>query len=79
MSQHDAPEVREEAPYKEIVTENHQHMATATAPTSNHVIDSLDKELIILQKRNQLIELQNKRTQLMEQTPMSFNPKYPVM
>ena len=53
----------------------------ATAPASSHVLDSLDEELAILQKRNQLIELQNRRTQLMEQAPMSFNPgnKYPVM
>ena len=55
------------------------NMTPATAPTSNHVIDTLDEELIILQKRNQIIELQNKRTKLMELTPMSYNPKYPVM
>ena len=58
-------------------------MTPASASTTSHMIDTLDEELMILQKKNQIIELQNKRASLMELTPMSYNPsynpKYPVM
>ena len=53
----------------------------ATAPAPSHVLDSMDEEIATLQKRNQLIELQQRRSQLMEQVPMRVSPgnKYPVM
>ena len=59
--------------------------ATASAPS--HLLDPMDEEIAALQKRNQLIELQQRRSQLMananlEQVPMRANPgsnKYPVM
>ena len=58
-------------------------MTPASATTNNHMIETLDEELLILQKKNAIIELQNKRASLMELTPMaynpSYNPKYPVM
>ena len=58
-------------------------MTPASATTNNHMIETLDEELLILQKKNQIIELQNKRASLMELTPLSYNPsynsKYPVM
>ena len=54
---------------------------TATAPAPSHLLDTMDEEIAALQKRNQLIELQQRRSQLMEQVPMRVNPgnKYPVM
>ena len=58
---------------------------TATAPAPSHLLDPMDEEIAALQKRNQLIELQQRRLQLManlEQVPMRANPgsnKYPVM
>ena len=54
---------------------------TATAPAPSHLLDTMDEEIAALQKRNQLIELQQRRSQLMEQVPMRANPgnKYPVM
>ena len=59
--------------------------ATASAPS--HLPDPMDEEIAALQKRNQLIELQQRRSQLMananlEQGPMRAIPgsnKYPVM
>ena len=59
--------------------------ATASAPS--HLLDPMDEEIAALQKRNQLIKLQQRRSQLMananlEQVPMRANPgsnKYPVM
>ena len=56
--------------------------ATTTTTTNNPMIESLDEELLILQKKNAIIELQNKRASLMELTPaaynLPYNPKYPV-
>ena len=60
---------------------------TATASAPSHLLDPMDEEIAALQKRNQLIELQQRRSQLMananlEQVPMRANPgsnKYPVM
>ena len=59
--------------------------ATASAPS--HLLDPMDEEIAALQKRNQLIELQQRQSQLMananlEQVPMRAIPgsnKYPVM
>ena len=59
--------------------------ATASAPS--HLPDPMDEEIAALQKRNQLIELQQRRSQLMananlEQGSMRAIPgnnKYPVM
>ena len=70
-------------PQQQAPTSTSITMTPASASTTNHVIDTLDEELMILQKKNQIIELQNKRASLMELTPMSYNssynPKYPVM
>ena len=75
-------------PPTSVSTNSQQHPSTstainkmATAPAPSHMLDSMDEEIATLQKRNQLIEFQNRRSQLMEQAPMTFSPgnKYPVM
>ena len=62
-----------------------KHGSTASAPS--HLPDPMDEEIAALQKRNQLIELQQRHSQLMananlEQGSMRAIPgsnKYPVM
>ena len=70
-------------PQQQALTSTSITMTPASASTTSHMIDTLDEELLILQKKNQIIELQNKRASLMELTPLSYNPsynpKYPVM
>ena len=56
--------------------------ATTTTTTNNPMIESLDEELLILQKKNAIIKLQKERASIMELTPaaynLPYNPKYPV-
>ena len=55
---------------------------TTTTTTNNPMLESLDEELLILQKKNAIIKLQKERASIMELTPASYNlpynPKYPV-
>ena len=54
----------------------------ATTTTNNPMLESLDEELLILQKKNAIIKLQKERASIMELTPaaynLPYNPKYPV-
>ena len=71
LSQHDLPA----APVN-VDSDQHDGNCPGSQPRAR-----LHEEIATLQKRNQLIELQNRRSQLMEQAPMTFSPgnKYPVM
>ena len=55
---------------------------TTTTTTNNPMLESLDEELLILQKKNAIIKLQKERASIMELTPaaynLPYNPKYPV-
>ena len=46
------------------------------------ILESLNEELLILQKKNEIIKLQKERASIMELTPaaynLPYNPKYPV-
>ena len=82
MHMHQPPAI----PSNQLCTSTAINMPTiASAP--NQLPDPMDEEIAALQKRNQLIELQQRRSQLMantnlEQGPMRAIPgnnKYPVM
>ena len=53
---------------------------TTTTTTANPILDGLNEELLILQKKNEIIKLQKDRASLMELTPynLPYNPKYPA-
>ena len=55
---------------------------TTTTTTANPILESLNEELLILQKKNEIIKLQKERASIMELTPatynLPYNPKYPV-
>ena len=55
---------------------------TTTTTTTNPMLESLNEELLILQKKNEIIKLQKERASIMELTPaaynLPYNPKYPV-
>ena len=55
---------------------------TTTTTTANPILEGLNEELLILQKKNEIIKLQKERASIMELTPatynLPYNPKYPV-
>ena len=55
-------------------------MPATTTTTANPILDGLNEELLILQKKNEIIKLQKDRASLMELTPynLPYNPKYPA-
>ena len=57
-------------------------MPATTTTTANPILDGLNEELLILQKKNEIIKLQKERASIMELTPatynLPYNPKYPV-
>ena len=73
-------------PSNQLCTSTAINMA-ATASAPSHLPDPMDEEIAAVQKQNQLIELQQRRSQLMananlEQGSMRAIPgnnKYPVM
>ena len=55
-------------------------MPATTTTTANPILEGLNEELLILQKKNEIIKLQKDRASLMELTPynLPYNPKYPA-
>ena len=55
-------------------------MPATTTTTANPILDGLNEELLILQKKNEIIKLQKERASIMELTPynLPYNPKYPA-
>ena len=55
-------------------------MPATTTTSANPILDGLNEELLILQKKNEIIKLQKDRASLMELTPynLPYNPKYPA-
>ena len=55
-------------------------MPATTTTTANPILDGLNEELLILQKKNEIIKLQKDRASLMDLTPynLPYNPKYPA-
>ena len=53
---------------------------TTTTTTANPILEGLNEELLILQKKNEIIKLQKERASIMELTPynLPYNPKYPA-
>ena len=55
-------------------------MPATTTTTANPILEGLNEELLILQKKNEIIKLQKERASIMELTPynLPYNPKYPA-